>query len=108
MKKAWFRNAVLIFVLASVGLAVGCSATNVEGKYQDREGAVKMELKDGKATIDFGLIHIDAKYTVDGDKVTIKPISGPNPDSMVLTIGKDGSLNAATPNPLFDKLVKTK
>jgi hypothetical protein len=53
-------------------------------------------------------VYIDGKYTVDGDKVTLKPVNDPNPDTLILTIGKDGSLNATSPNPLFDKLVKTK
>ena len=108
MKDSWFRSAVVVFVLTSTGLAVGCFETNVDGKYRDPEGVVKVELKDGKATMDVGQVHIDGKYTVDGDKVTLKPVNGPNPDTLVLTIGKDGSLTATNPNPLFDKLVKTK
>jgi hypothetical protein len=101
------RNAVIGLVLGSMGLAAGCSGANVDGKYRDAQGAVKMELKDGKAAMDIGPVHIDAKYSVDGDKLTITPAAGPNPDAIALTIGKDGSLTATTPNPLFEKLVKT-
>jgi hypothetical protein len=108
MNRTHGRNAVAVFVLGYLGLAAGCSQTNVDGKYQDLAGAVTVELKDQKASMDIGPVHIDAKYTVDGDKVTIKPDGGPNPDAVVLNISKDGSLVAATPNPLFNKLVKAK
>jgi hypothetical protein len=108
MKKAWCRKAIAVFVLGVVGLAAGCFEPNVDGKYRDADGAVRVELKDGKASIDVGPVHIDAKYAVDGDKVTIKPNGGPNPDEVVLTIGKDGSLAATKPNALFDRLVKEK
>ena len=108
MNRAWRRNTAVVFVLTYIGLLAGCSQTNVDGKYRDAEGAVTVVLKDQRASMDFGPVHIDAKYTVDGDKVTIKPEGGPNPDAVVLTIGKDGSLIATTPNPLFSKLVKAK
>jgi len=108
MNRAWWRKAVFFFVLGSMGLAAGCGETDVDGKYRDAGGAVRVILKDGKASMDVGPVHIDAKYTVDGDKVTIKPNGGPNPDEVVLTIGKDGSLAATKPNALFDRLVKEK
>jgi len=59
MKDSWFRSAVVVFVLTSTGLAVGCFEKNVDGKYRDPEGLVKVELKDGKATLDVGQVHID-------------------------------------------------
>jgi hypothetical protein len=106
MNGAVCRSAVVAFVLGSIGLAVGCSGPNVEGKYRDADGGVKLDLKGGRAAMDVGPVHIDANYTVDGDKLTIRPDGGPNPDAIALAVGKDGSLTATTPNPLFGKLVK--
>ena len=94
MNGAAVRNAVVAFVLGSMGLAAGCSGANVEGKYHDAGGAVKLDLKDGRAAMDVGPVHINAKYTVDGNKLTIKPDGGPNPEAIALAIGKDGSLTA--------------
>jgi hypothetical protein len=108
MKNAWFRKAVVVLILTAMGFAAGCFETNVDGKYRGPEGVVRLELKDGKVAMDVGQIHIDGKYTVDGDKLTIKPVAGPNPDVVVLTIQKDGSLKADRPNELFDRLIKVK
>ncbi|MBV9183088.1 MAG: hypothetical protein JO356_17435 [Acidobacteria bacterium] len=107
MKNSWSRKAIVVLALTTVGIAAGCFDADVDGKYREAEGAVKLELKEGKATLDVGQVRIDGKYTVDGDKVTIRPVDGPNPDTLVLTVGKDGSLSAP-PNGLFTKLVKTK
>jgi len=108
MKNAWVRKTMVVLSLAAVSLAVGCFDPDVTGRYRDTEGAVQVELKDGKATVLLGQIRIDGKYTQDGDKVTITPDGGPSRDVLVLTVDKDGSLNSATPNPLFSKLVKAK
>ena len=107
MSKTWIRKVVAVCALVVIGFAVGCF-NDPAGSYRDAEeanGATVLELKDGKATINFGQIRIDAKYTVDGDKVTIKPEGGPA-QTLVLIIQGDGSLKAETPNPLFQKLVK--
>jgi hypothetical protein len=108
MNTLWCRRAVVVLVVTAMGFAAGCFNTDVSGKYRDAEGAVKLELKDGKATLDVGQVRIDGKYSLDGDTITIKPIDGPNPDTLVLTVGKDGSLATAKRNQLFEKLIKEK
>jgi len=109
MKNIWFRKVVAALTLAVVGFAVGCFDPDVTGKYRDNEGAVQLELKSsGQATLNLGQLRIDAKYTQDGDKVTITPEGGPSPNVLVLSVDKDGSLVATTPNSLINKLVKMK
>jgi|ERR1700683_703261 hypothetical protein len=88
----WMRRVLLISVLAGVGLSAACGAGNPEGKYRDADGTVTLELTGGKASINFGQIHMDGTYTVDGDKLTIRPTTGDTSQTMVLTINKDGSL----------------
>jgi hypothetical protein len=108
MKNSWLHKAVAVLTLAVIALAIGCFDPDVTGKYRDTEGAVQVELKGGKATLDLGQLRIDAKYVQDGDKVTITPEGGPSRDVIVLTVDKDGALVANPPNPLFSKLVKIK
>ena len=59
MNSPWIRKALLVSVLAGAALAVGCGGTNPDGKYRDSDGAVTLELKGGKANLDYGQIHID-------------------------------------------------
>jgi hypothetical protein len=106
MKNQWFRRALLISVLAGAGLAVACGV-NPDGKYQDADGAVTLELKDGKATLNFGGIRIDGTYKVDGSKVVISPAAGDTSQSMAFTINGDGSL-AGPAGSQIPKLVKAK
>jgi len=107
MRSTWIRKVLAVCTLAVIGFAVGCF-NDPAGSYRDAEephGGTVLELKDGKATINFGQMRIDAKYTVDGDKVTIKPEGGPA-EPLVLIIQSDGSLKAERANPLFQRLVK--
>jgi hypothetical protein len=106
MNSSWIRKALLISVLAGAGLAMACGS-NPDGKYRDSDGTVTLELKDGKASMNFAQIHMDGTYTVDGDKLTIRPVSGDTSQTMVLTINKDGSLSGPEGSPIT-KLEKAK
>src|SRR5271163_2316060 len=107
MNRSWIRKAVLVLVLADVGFAIGCTGTNPEGKYQDSGNAVTLELKGGKASLNFGMVHIDGSYAVDGDKITIRPLEGDTSQTMVFAINKDGSL-AGPPGSEIPRLDKAK
>jgi hypothetical protein len=107
MNRSWIRSVVLVFVLANLGFAIGCGSANVEGTYHDPENAVTLELKGGKAGLNFGMIHIDGSYTVDGDKITIAPLEGNTSQTMVFVINKDGSL-AGPPGSEMPRLDKAK
>jgi hypothetical protein len=92
LNSPWMRKATLVSVLAAAALAIGCGG-NPEGKYRDAQGAVTLELKGGKATLEYGRIRIDGTYTVDGDKITMRPTVGNTSQTMVFTINKDGSID---------------
>jgi len=106
MNRSWIRKALLSSVLTGITLAVACG-NNPEGKYRDSQGAVTLELKGGKATLDYGLIRIDGTYTVDGDKITIRPTVGDTRQTMVLTVNSDGSIDGP-PGSEITKLRKAK
>jgi hypothetical protein len=93
MNTTWIRKALLISVLAGAALAVGCGSASPDGKYQDSNGAVTLELKGGKASLDYGQIHSDGTYTVDGDKITIQPVVGDTRQTVVFVMNKDGSID---------------
>ena len=99
-------KSLLILVLAGAILAVGCGGGSAEGKYKDAEGAINLELKGGKATLNLGPSRIDGTYTVDGDKVSIRPTVGDTSQAMVFTMNKDGSLDGP-PGSDIKKLQKT-
>jgi len=101
------RGAFLIFVLAGAMFASGCGSPNVEGTYHDPENAVTLELKSGKASLNFAMIHMNAAYTVDGDKLTLRPLEGDASQTMVFTINKDGSLSGPA-GSMIPRLVKAK
>jgi hypothetical protein len=103
----WIRKALLISVLAGAGLEAGCGSPDRDGMYKDSAGAVTLELKAGKAGLNFGQIHIDGTYTVDSDKITIHPTVGDTSQTMVFTIAKDGSLDGP-PGSEIPKLQKAK
>lgn len=107
MKTPWMLKTILVLVLAGGSLAVGCGNSSVEGTYKDSEGAVTLELKGGKASLNAGMVRIDGAYTVDGNKVTIRPTEGADADALVFTIDKDGSLDPP-PGGAFTKLGRTK
>lgn len=101
------RRSVVILTLAVMALTAGCTASDVIGKYRDTDGN-KLELKSGGAAIiEVGQIRIDAKYTVSGGKVIVKPEGGPSPDNLTLTMESDGSL-VPQENPVFTKFTKVK
>jgi hypothetical protein len=111
MASAWSRNVMLVVVLAGAGLAAGCGGSifgggsSPEGKYQASDGSVTLELTGGKASLNIAQIHIDAAYTVDGNKLTIRPLEGAVSQTLVFTINKDGSLDAPQGAP-FPRLLK--
>jgi hypothetical protein len=107
MNSSWIRKALLLSVLAGAGLAVGCGGPDRDGMYRDSAGAVTLELKGGKASLNYGGLHVDGAYTVDGDKITIKPTVGETSQTMVLTINKDGSIDGP-PGSDITKLQKVK
>lgn len=89
-------------------LAVGCGGSGPEGKYRDSAGATTLELKSGgKANLDFGQIHIDGTYTLDGDKLTIRPTAGDTSQTMVFVVNADGSIDGP-PGSAIQKLQKVK
>src|SRR5277367_1534583 len=91
MNNHWASRGLLVFALAGLSLAIGCGDKH-EGTYRDPEGAVTLELKDSKASLNFGLIHIDGAYTVDGNNIAIRPLSGDTTQTMVFVVNGDGSL----------------
>jgi hypothetical protein len=107
MNSSWIRKALLISVLAIAGLAVGCGDSGRDGTYRDSAGAVTLELKGGQANLNYAGIRIDGTYTVDGDKITIRPTVGNTSQTMVLTINKDGSIDGP-PGSEITKLQKAK
>jgi hypothetical protein len=106
MNSSWIRTALLISVLAGTCLAIGCGS-KPSGTYKDPDGAVTLQLNDGKASLDFGMIHLDAAYKVDGDKLTLTPLQGDASQTMIFNINSDGSL-AGPPGSEMPKLVKAK
>ena len=106
MNSTWIRKALLVSVLAAAALAVGCGS-NPEGKYRDAQGAVTLELKGGKASLNYGPIRIDGTYIVDGDKITIRPTVGETSQTMVFTVNNDGSIDGP-PGSDITKLRKAK
>jgi hypothetical protein len=106
MNHCWLRKGLLIFVLSGVAFVAACGSSNPEGKYQDSEGTVTLELKGGKANMTAGPIQLAGTYTVDGDKLIIRPAEGDTSQSVTLSINKDGSLDA--PNGAMPRLQKAK
>jgi hypothetical protein len=106
MKNKFFRKLLIVSVLAGVSFAVACGA-NPEGKYADADNAVTLELKGGKASLNFGGIHIEGNYKVDGNKVTISPLTGDTSQTVVFTMNSDGSLDAPAGSQM-PKLLKAK
>ena len=91
MRSLWIRKALVVLVLAGAALEIGCLSPDRDGTYRDAAGAVTLELKGGKAALNYGGIHIDGTFTVDGDKLTIRPTVGNTSQTMVFTGDKDGS-----------------
>ncbi|MFI5058342.1 MAG: hypothetical protein ACHQLQ_09150 [Candidatus Acidiferrales bacterium] len=106
MNSSGIRKALLVSVLAAAAFAVGCGS-NPEGKYRDSDGSVTLELKGGKATLDYGRIRIDGTYSVDGDKITMRPTVGETSQTMVFTMNKDGSIDGP-PGSDITRLQKAK
>jgi hypothetical protein len=107
MKNSWWRRLSAISALIAVGIALGCTEPAVDGKYQDSDGAVTLQLNGGQAHLEFGMIHVDGKYGVEKGQVVIRPTSGPNSNAVAFTINKDGSLDPP-PGTEFPKLMKAK
>ena len=105
MNSRWISNAFLVLILTGAAVVAGCGGANPEGKYRDSDGSVTLELKSGKAGLNYGQVHIDGAYTVDGDKLTIRPLEGATEQTMVFTMNKDGSLTGPAGTGM-DRLVK--
>jgi hypothetical protein len=105
MNSAWIRKVFLISVLAGAALEVGCLNPDRDGTYRDAAGAVTLELKSGKANLNYGGIRIEGNFTIDGDKLTIRPTVGNTSQTMVFTINKDGSIDGP-PGSEINKLQK--
>jgi len=104
MNHSRIHAVLLIALLTGAALAVGCGS-NLEGKYRDAEGAVTLQLKDGKANLNYGGLQLEATYTVDGDKISLRPAGGEAAQAMVLTVNKDGSIDGP-PGTNISKLKK--
>ena len=104
---SWLRIAILITILTGAVLQVACITPDRDGLYRDASGAVSLELKAGKATLTYGAIRVDASFTVDGDKITLKPTVGNTTQTMVFTINSDGSIDGP-PGSDISKLKKVK
>jgi hypothetical protein len=107
MNGSWIRAALLISVLAGAGLDAGCGGSGPDGTYQNTGGAVSLELKGGKAALNEGSVRIDGTYTVNGDKITMRPTVGDTNQAMVFTVNKDGSIDGP-PGSDITKLQKAK
>jgi hypothetical protein len=94
MKKDWVRRGILGLVLAGAALAVACGGGGPEGKYQDKDGTVNLELKDGKADMSVGPVHVQGTYQADNDKIVIRPAEGDTNQTVTFSRNKDGSLDA--------------
>jgi hypothetical protein len=104
MASSWIRSTLVASIVLGAGLVIGC--TRVQGNYRDSDGAVTLEMKDGKCNLTIGPERIPCTYTVDGDKVTLAPTIGDKSQTIVLTV-KDGSL-VGPPGGLITKLDKVK
>lgn len=93
MKSSWILKALVISVLAATTVEIGCVGADRDGTYRDSAGTVTLELKSGKAGLNYGRVRIDGTYTVDGDKITIRPTVGDTSQTMVFTINADGSID---------------
>jgi hypothetical protein len=107
MDRSWIRKALAIFALAGAALQTGCVTLDRDGTYRDAAGAVTLELKSGKAGLNYGRIRIDGTYTMDGDKIVIHPTVGDTTQTMIFTVNKDGSIDGP-PGSDIAKLQKTK
>jgi hypothetical protein len=105
-KHSMMGKAVLAGALACMGVLAGCVASGHEGSYREADGAVTLELKAGKASMNIGQIHIEGPYSEDGGKVTIHPEPGET-QPMVLTVNQDGSLQGPE-GSVIGKLDKAK
>jgi hypothetical protein len=105
--RSWIRIAILITILTGAAFQVACITPDRDGLYRDASGAVSLELKAGKATLTYGGIRIEGTFTVDSDKLTIKPTVGNTTQTMVFTINSDGSIDGP-PGSEISKLKKVK
>jgi hypothetical protein len=100
------RKSLLVWVLAGVGLAVGCGSSP-EGKYRDPSGTINAEFKDGKAYVALGGYAVDGTYKIEGDKIIARGDFGMMlPSPLVFTINKDGSIDGprSTMIPRLEKV----
>jgi hypothetical protein len=101
------RNALLVFVLASAALAVGCGG-GAEGKYRDPSGTINAEFKDGKAYVALGAYAVDGTYKVDGNKIVARGDFGPMlPSPLIFTVNKDGTIDGPR-DTMIPRLEKVK
>jgi hypothetical protein len=101
------RNALLVFVLASAALAVGCGG-GAEGKYRDPSGTINAEFKDGKAYVALGAYAVDGTYKIDGNKIVARGDFGPMlPSPLIFTVNKDGTIDGPR-DTMIPRLEKVK
>ena len=93
MTGLFFRKIAGISVVGLTILFVSGCAPSIDGKYEDANGIMSMDIKGNKATISapiVGSVETDCKR--DGDKVTLTYQNQP----LVLTVKPDGSLESDT------------
>jgi hypothetical protein len=101
------RNALLVLVLASTTLPVGCGS-GAEGKYRDPSGTINAEFKDGKAYVALGAYAVDGTYKIEGGKIVARGDFGPMlPSPLVFTINKDGTIDGPR-DSMIPRLEKAK
>lgn len=105
--KKHFCKGLLVVAIACAGLTfAGCGCqSGPSGKYQDSTGAITAEfVAGGKVTLTIMGLPIQGTYAVSGNNVTI---TGPDKQTIVLTMNGDGSLDGPTGTPI-GKLTKSK
>ena len=86
----------LVPLVLLVGILPACGGpSDIEGKYYNTvSGEFAMELKDGKVLSGQGMEGMNLVYRVRGDSLVLDDLKTPDPEDLVLGIGKDGSLSA--------------
>jgi hypothetical protein len=107
MNSPWIRKMLIVLVLVSAGLAMGCGSS-AEGKYRDPSGTINVEFKDGKAYLALGAYAVDGTYKIEGNKIIARGDFGLMiPSPCVFTINKDGTIDGPR-DTMFPRLEKVK
>jgi hypothetical protein len=94
------KRVLTVVTVALTSAVVACGgASGIEGMYQDPSGAVKLELKDGKAYLSMGALASEGTYELKDDQIIVR--ERPNdPDPLILTRDADGALRGPSTSPI--------